>query len=63
MRVEARRFGRGPGEEDPGAGTRAAFTGACKALAEVAAPYLEVCYGRVFRVERSWWTFGARWRG
>jgi hypothetical protein len=49
MRVEARRFGRGPGEEDPGAGTRAAFTGACKALAEVAAPYLEVCYGRVFR--------------
>jgi len=49
MRVEARRFGRSPGEEDPDAGTRAAFTGACRALAEVAAPYLEGCYGRVFR--------------
>jgi len=52
MRVEARRFGRGErsaGDEDPDAGTFNAFTGACKALAEVAAPYLEGCYGRVFR--------------
>ena len=50
MRVEAQRFGgaRG-GAEDPSVGSRSAFVGACKALADVAAPYLEGCYGRVFK--------------
>ena len=60
MRVEARRFGRGEGRpamrtQTPERST--AFTGACKALAEVAAPYLEGCYGRVFR---GWREAGGR---
>ena len=50
MRVEAQRFGGGRGgAEDPSVGSRSAFVGACKALADVAAPYLEGCYGRVFK--------------
>jgi hypothetical protein len=31
------------------AARRAAFSGACKALADVAAPYLVSCFGRVFK--------------
>ena len=36
-------------QKEMDAARRAAFSGACKALADVAAPYLAACFGRVFK--------------